>query len=305
MSTSTTPTQSFTAFLQGQTLQGALMRAQDLVKHKPADVTARWGLFELLCVLSDWQRALKQLQICVKLDPSLEHTAQMLRDLIAASVLRKQVWLGEQQPVPVVDLPPWMADLAMALAHHARGQTTDEDAARHAAFAAAPLAAGQFVLRSGESHAFDFITDTDTRLGPVCEVMVAGSYRWLAFSDIASIKLNAPKKLLDLVWLPVQMVLHHSPLDMNAFIPSRYQELLPLADTGEANADAGAGDALLLARQTQWQEMGETGVYAQGQKTWMTSQAQDGGRPLQCDHPMFDVERITFHKNSHREEETS
>ncbi len=281
--------QSFTQFLQGQTLQEALLRAQDVVKHRPADVTARWGLFELLCLLSDWTRALKQLQTCVQLDKSLEPTAQMLRDLIRAETQRKAVWLGEQLPVPVVDMPQWMGLMAQALMHHANKNTHEEDQARSQALSLAPSSAGRMLMRSAgdvspaKEHRFEWVTDTDTRLGPVCELVVAGSYRWLSYSDVARMNLRMPSKLLDLIWLPVEMHLRHSPLEMNVFIPVRYPETLP------AQLAGGVDDALLLARLTQWQELGETGVYAQGQKVLMTQLG---------DWPLLDIAQIHFDKEA-------
>ncbi|AJY39297.1 ImpE [Burkholderia humptydooensis] len=48
---------------------------------------------------------------------------------------------------------------------------------------------------------FDWIADSDSRFGPVREVVTAGHYRWLPLSDLAGWRLARPGTLLDLVEL--------------------------------------------------------------------------------------------------------
>ena len=263
--------QSFRHWRHGDTLDAALARAEQGVRAQPTDVHVRWFLFELLCVLGHWERALKQLQTCATMDPSLDGTAQALRGLIRAEHQRDEVFAGRQMPVPVVDLPDWMAGLARAIAANASGDHDSADQLRAAALAQAPEAAGR-------SNAGDFawIADSDTRLGPVCELVAAGSYRWIAFADLRAVTIEAPTRLFDLVWASAQFTLRggaSAGTALRGYIPVRYP-----------GSTAGT-DALRLSRETLWRDVGATGVFATGQKTWMT----DAG-----DWPLLDLRDVDF-----------
>lgn len=278
-------------------LQDALSRMETEVRHAPASADHRWALAELLCVLGHWERALKQLQVAAKLvdakDTQWHAKAQMLRGLIRAEAQRTEVFAGQLLPVPVVDRPQWMEDLARAIGLNEKGEHAQADALRRAALDAAPTRPGQCTghfecelqgagpVRAHEDEAltelaFDWIGDTDTRLGPVCEFIVAGGYRWLAYADIASMEVVRPTCLLDLVWLPVTLRLRDTQAGerpMLGYVPTRY------SGTENTAAEIGSNqrDALMLSRLTRWQDVGETGVFALGQKTLMTS---DGDIPL-------------------------
>lgn len=271
-------------------LQDALARLEDAVRRMPGSASHRWALVEMLCVLGQWERALKHLQISARLkggeDRPWHAKAQMLRGLIRAEAQRLDVFEGHSMPHPVIDRPPWMDSLARALAFNAQGDHKEADRFRRAALEEAPTRpvvcawceepqahlASEGAEETMVERRFEWIGDSDTRLGPVCECIVAGGYRWLAFADIASLQMERPSHLLDLVWRPVTLHLQGARAGaqtLRGFFPSRYSrtESLPL------ETDGARRDALTLARLTQWEEVGDTGVFAVGQKTWMT----DGG----------------------------
>ncbi|MDH4449680.1 MAG: type VI secretion system accessory protein TagJ [Rhodoferax sp.] len=262
-------------------LQQALAALEAEVRKRPTHIEQRWALVELLCVLGHWERALQQLQAAAQLvstgDPHGAHwqaKAQLVRGLVRAHAQRKAVFAGEQQPVPVVDNPPWMQALASALGHNARGEHAQADALRSSALQAAPTQPG---ICTGAHHdtpttqPYSWISDTDTRLGPVCELVIAGGYRWLAFADLARLSIQPPSSLLDLVWLPVTLQLRGTQAagkTLHAYIPTRYVATEEVAH----QQPKAQGHALLLARRTQWHEVGDTGIFALGQKTFMTDQ---------------------------------
>src|SRR5512145_989220 len=49
---------------------------------------------------------------------------------------------------------------------------------------------------------FHTVRDADPRIGPRLEVFAAGQYMWLPFEHIASIRMEGPKRLRDLMWAP-------------------------------------------------------------------------------------------------------
>lgn len=257
--TTSAPSQSFREWSRAKPLSEALARAEAGVRAKPQDAGARWLLFELLCVQGQWERALKQLQTWAGLSRDNESTAQVMRGLIRAEHQRMELFAGRAEPATLTasdtSAPAWMAGLGEALRLAAPGDAAAleaADLAREAALAQAPDTAG-----ASDPMSFAWVTDTDTRLGPVCEVILAGAYRWLAFCDLASISKAAPVHLLDLVWAQVDLVLRDGTA-LKGYMPMRYP-----VQTGDR-------DALLMARETVWTDIGRTGVFARGQKMWAT-----------------------------------
>ncbi|GHT95798.1 hypothetical protein AGMMS49545_19370 [Betaproteobacteria bacterium] len=262
------PSATLNAWLQQDSMQGALERVMESVRSNPNDIRERWLLFQMLCLMGDWDRALKQLQTCVQIDPEREQTAQVIRGLIRSEAQRAEVFAGKSTPGYIMDQPPeWIALLLEALHGASENRLDQADAARELALSQAVDSPGDV-----DGMPFGWISDSDTRLGPVCELIVAGMYRWCPFSDLSSLRLHAPSGLLDLLWVRADCTLHDGSV-LKAYIPARY----PGSEHGE--------DAIRLSRETVWQDEGKTGIIALGQKTWMT----DGG-----DLSLLDLRELTF-----------
>lgn len=268
--------ESFRSWSHARPLLESLGHAEADVRAKPQAPPSRWLLFELLCVLGHWERALKQLQAWASLSKDFDSTAHVMRGLIRAERQREAVFAGTVQPATVAaaadtPAPAWMTGMAEALrlAATAGGDAIEAaDLAREVALAIAPDSAGCSNLQ----QRFAWITDSDTRLGPVCEVILVGAYRWVAFADLASVTKAEPQSLLDLVWAQVDIVLRDGSA-LKGYMPMRYP------------TQANDRDALRMARETVWSEHGSTGVHARGQKMWMT----DAG-----DMPLLDLRHCEF-----------
>ncbi|CAN5887286.1 type VI secretion system accessory protein TagJ [soil metagenome] len=284
MTTSTTTekatdaAQSFREWAHARPLSETLLRAEAAVRAKPQAPAARWLLFELLCVLGQWERALKQLQTWAGLSKEFDSTAHVFRGLIRAERQRVDVFAGRTSIATVAaeGAPPalWMAQLghALKLAAHPVSDVVSEvfeavDLAREAALSQVPDTPGRADQRS-----FAWIADSDSRLGPVCEVILVGAYRWIAFDDLASVTKAQPASLIDIVWSQANFVLRDGEA-LKGYMPMRYPVGL------------GDRDALLMSRETVWSETGRTGVHARGQKMWMT----DSG-----DISLLDLRSCTF-----------
>jgi type VI secretion system protein ImpE len=246
---------------------------QASIRNEPASAGHRWALFQLLCVTQQWDRAIQQLQVFAQLSPQQAQVAQACRDLVRAERWRAKVMSGEAQPGFVIEPPAWVGRLVEALQLNAAGRTDDADRVREAALDAAPLTAGH-----SNTHAFDWIADSDTRLGPVCELITAGRYRWLPFSDIASWQIARPAALIDLVWAPCSLMLVDGTT-LRGFMPARY----PLLE--DATYDADSLEALQLGNATVWTETGRSCVIAQGRRTWTTGAG---------DISMFELDLCSF-----------
>jgi type VI secretion system protein ImpE len=257
-----------------------IIAAEAKVREAPAAATHRWALFQLLCVAQQWTRAIQQLQAFAQLDASQGDAAQLYRELVRAEHVRANVMAGMQEPDFIFEgNPAWMQAMHAALNLTARGHSEEADATRETALDEAPLVVGNSPLGS-----FDWIGDSDSRLGPICEFIVAGRYRWMSFADLSSWHIERPVSLVDLIWAPGTLTLADGT-QLKGFMPARY----PAQSTGAPSLGASERDALLLCRRTVWHDVGRTGVIASGCKTWATSAG---------DYGVFDLADCTFGMDS-------
>ncbi|MFK0380190.1 type VI secretion system accessory protein TagJ [Pandoraea sp. NPDC090278] len=244
--------------LRTGSIAGTLTVVETQVRREPGAFHARWQLFQWLCVVGDWQRALKQLQVATQLAPDFAQTAHVYRDLIRTEAFRQAVFTGERQPGELLPTPGWVGRLHVALAQTTVGDVDAADRSRHLALSEVPV--------SSDAHdgaTFSWITDSDTRLGPTCEIVSAGRYAWLPFAQLRKLEMSQPADLLDLIWRPATATLIDG-MTARGFMPVRYP------------GSEQSSDACRLARETTWTEIGETGVIGLGQKTWMTDAGDVG-----------------------------
>ncbi|CAI1675008.1 type VI secretion system accessory protein TagJ [Serratia quinivorans] len=250
---------SLTNMLQGGTVSAAIGAVENEIKARPADADLRAALVQLLCLAGNWQRANAQLKSWQALKPIAQPTTLLLMQSVNAELQRQAVFAGEAPPALLQQSQPWLQPMIQALRHDALGETEQAQALRDDALEAAPASAGQLTLAERpQPVAFDWLTDGDGRLGPVCELALNGTYYWLPFAEIAEIQFQAPQSAVDLVWSHALVRLNDGR-EQVCQLPARY----PL--------NAGSDDALLLGKRTEWQALGEGPHYAgQGLKTWLS-----------------------------------
>lgn len=232
-----------TELLRAGDLDGALQALQAQVRRNPSDQKLRVFLFQMLCVLGDWKRAITQLKLCAELDPLATPMAQAYREAIICELQRSKVFAGDEAPMVLGAPQQWLALLIQAQGHLARGEVAQADDLRGQAFEAAPASPGEI-----DSTRFDWIADADMRLGPVLEAVINGRYFWVPFSAIRSLKLDPPEDLRDAVWMPAQVQLITEG-EVVALIPTRYPSTIEQGSAAEK-----------LARATSWHEAG-AGLY--------------------------------------------
>ncbi|MBP1852482.1 type VI secretion system accessory protein TagJ [Rhizobium halophytocola] len=216
-------------------LDGTLSAVQDSVRKTPEDPRLRVFLFQLLCVLGQWQRAIGQLKTCVTLDPEANAMAQMYRTAIICEIYRDKVFHGEKQPLIFGEPENWVAWMIEALKLQATGAQNAAEALRAQAFDAAPAISGTL-----NGTPFAWVADADPRLGPMLEVIVNGRYFWAPFSAISRVVVEPPRDLRDRVWMPATVTWSNGG-DAVVLIPTRYA----------GTSDAPDND-LKLARKTDW-----------------------------------------------------
>lgn len=252
-----------------QTLQQQLEALQAAIRRDASDASLRVHLFQLLCVMGNWTRALAQLQVCAQLDAKALPMAQTYREAIRCENFRTKVFAGKSTPQVMGTPPAWIGPLIDALRYD------EVDSAMAGKLRAQALDIAEPVPFTVDGVACDWLADADSRLGPVCEVIVNGQYYWLPLESCSGISLEKPVDLRDLVWLPAEIMLPNEGR-VPALIPTRY--------AGTAESTAANADQLKLAGATEWIAHGDDTWFGIGQRLWTSNQG---------DYPLLDTRLVS------------
>lgn len=241
------------AAIKAGNLDEALALAQTAARSAPADARHRVLLFQLYAVLGDWNRSLRQLEVVSDLDPKAELMARTYRQLLACEAMRQEVFTGQRAPLGLGQPEAWFGMLVEALRLESERAADAAKAMREKAFDVAETTAGTL-----NGVDFEWIADSDERLGPCLEAIINGRYFWIPFARLKSIETTPPEDLRDLVWLPAHLTFAHEGKTV-AFIPTRYP------------ASESSGDPLIrLARKTVWEELPSGSYWGLGQRMLAT-----------------------------------
>jgi type VI secretion system protein ImpE len=247
---------------------GALAHLQEQVRAQPSDAKLRVFLFQLLCVLGQWERALSQLDVASTLDPGALAMAQMYGDAVRCEPVRHEVFEGRKSPMIFGQPDEWLALLIESLLLGGQNRIAESNDLRARAFDAAPTTAGDI-----DGRPFEWIADADSRLGPVLEAVINGRYYWVPFARLTKVDLEAPEDLRDVVWTPAHLEFENGGESL-ALIPTRY--------AGSETAD---DMTLAMARKTLWSEAAADVHFGLGQRI-LTTDAEDV--------PLMDIRKITL-----------
>jgi len=252
--------------LRAGRLGEALTVLEAQVRANAADAKLRVFLFQLLCVLGEWQRATDQANVAAELDPINLLMARLYGAAIQCEALRSQVFAGKRSPLIMGEPAEWVGRLLQANLLIAEGKYQPAQKLRDSAFEAAPATSGTI-----DSQSFEWISDADSRLGPMLEAIVDGRYYWVPFAAAKQIRIEAPATLRDLVWVPARFTWTNGG-ESSGLIPTRY----PGTETSRE-------EALKLARRTEWIEQPGATCLGLGQRMFATDQ---------CDYALLDTRQI-------------
>jgi type VI secretion system protein ImpE len=105
---------------------------------------------------------------------------------------------------------------------------------------------------------FDELTDADPRIGARLEVLAGGQYTWIPLHLIASIDMEPPKRLRDLMWAPANV---RTGADVRDF--ELGEVILPALAPGTWKHP---DDAVRLGRETDWVDLDDELAAPVGQK---------------------------------------
>lgn len=261
--------------LKGGDLQACREDLQRQLRKNPGDIRRRISVFELFVIMGVWDKAMVQLSVLSDLAPDAEPMVQTYRQLLRCESMRQEVFQAVRTPCVLGEPKPWIAQVVQALSAARDGDVAVGMIHLKNALAAAPQSSG-FI----NGHHFDWIGDSDGRLGPIIEAIIDGRYFWVPFDRVTKITLESPADLRDLVWLPATFTWTNGGQSVG-FIPTRYPG-------SELSTD---GD-IRLGRKTIWQAE-DILTMALGQRVLATDQD---------DYPLMDIRAVEFARDSELEQ---
>jgi type VI secretion system protein ImpE len=248
-----TSEQTLREALAAQDPQAALAAAEQATRADPGAAKPRIALFQVMCVLGLWKRAMAQLEVIGQLDAQALAMVSTYREAIKCEVVRAQVFAGTTTPLAFGEPQPWLAWLVEALQREAAGQAGAASELRAKAFEEAVFPAG-----TANQLAFEWIADADPRLGPVLEAIVNGRYYWMPFAALARIDVDPPEDLRDMVWTAVHLSFVNGG-EAVGLVPTRYP-----------GSEQSADGAVRLARKTLWETGAGGSLIGMGQRVLAT-----------------------------------
>lgn len=249
-------------------LSGALSAAMQAVRDDPSKAENRTLLFQLLSVAGDWDRSLTQLNVAGELDSAAIPMVQTYREALACEALREKVFAGTRSPLVFGDPEQWIALALESVKLSGQGKYKEASILREQAYELAPTVPGKI-----NGDAFEWIADADSRIGPFVEAIIDGKYYWVPMHRIASMTIEAPEDLRDLVWIPGQFSWANGGQSI-ALLPVRYPD-----------THTSSNDSLRLSRRTEWDEKSADTFFGVGQRMLATDQA---------DYSLLDIREIEF-----------
>ena len=144
-------------------LDEAVQALAEQLRENPTDIRGRTFLFELLCFRGEYDRASKHLALLGSQSKDAGVGALLYEGALHAERLRAGMFRDGDLPAP---LPEGASGIAGSL----------------------------------NGRPFTSLSDADPRIGARLEVFAGGDYLWIPLNQVASIEMNAPARLRDLLW---------------------------------------------------------------------------------------------------------
>jgi len=244
------------------------------IRRHPSDDKLRVFLAQLQCIVGNWDKALVQLKVAAEISADNLLLAQFYSQVINCELLRREIFDGKRTPLVCGEPPTWLGLMVEANNMVAQEKYAAAEQLRNQAFEQAPAVPG-----SVDGQVFEWISDGDTRLGPVVEAILEGKYYWVPFTTIKQIRVEAPTDLRDLVWVEAHFTWLNGG-EATGLIPSRYPD-------SEKSPD----DGVKLARKTEWIERPEGTFLGLGQRMFTTDTGEFSVLQIQditLNHPTDD-----------------
>ncbi len=182
------------------------------VKQEPLDSRRRTFLFELLCFAGEWDRAEKQLDVLAQGGAEAELGSMFYHAALHAERERRRFFEGKEF------LNNSETESSRAVPGVVNGTQCSQ------------------------------VSDADSRIGARLEVFAGGQYIWVPYCHIASIEMQAPRRVRDLLWAPA--IIRNGPGFKGRDLG---EVILPVLSPGTCGHP---DDEVRLGRSTVWEEDG-------------------------------------------------
>ena len=199
------------------TLDSLFDEAKRRVLARPNDLPARRALWQVLAARGELDRAHKQLDAMVAIDSDWSMEALSCQALLRAEAQRTRMFVGEEAPVCLGEPPEWFGDLVAGLKASCDAQGAPAAAVLlHRAQQAAAPSGGSI-----NGQGFEWLCDSDGRLGPCFELIVKGQYLWAPWSRLTRLQSRPPTEIRDRIWLHAMLEFGDEGT-VEGFLPARY-----------------------------------------------------------------------------------
>ena len=191
---------------QAGRLDDAIEALSGELRSNPTDTQRRTFLFELLCFAGNYDRAAKQLDILSQGGQQAAMGTLLYQSALHAERMRQTMFAESTLPL----VPPPSSSVGGTI----------------------------------NGKPFRTITDGDPRVGPRLELFAAGQYTLMPIEHIESVRMQAPKRLRDLLWAPALVKTAPSFKGMELG-----EVMIPVMAPGSWQDE---DDAIRLGRSTAW-----------------------------------------------------
>jgi len=260
-------------------LNGAIEAALNLVKAKPTDIKARTFLFELSCFSGDWERAEKQLDVIGQQDINAMIGSEIFKQNFGAERDRISAFTEGLIPECLLQPPNYVEGMLEAMTYLREKDLAKARETLDKVEETRPV----FACKINGEESSDF-RDYNDFTSCVFEAIVKGSYTWLPFEQIESVKFEPAVSLRDVYWRQAEVEMINGTQG-EMFLPALYAESFK-----SENND------IRLGKVTDWRDLGEEMFTGEGLRLFQ----YEGGYL-----PMTDLKTIEFSHEESADEEVA
>lgn len=243
--------------LESNQLSAAVVELTQEVKRRPADVSLRTFLFEVLCFSGEFERADRQLDVIGHQDEKTGIGVEVYRHLISAESKRKQLFEQGMMPMFLTPPPSYVTRQLDAVTCLRAGKSGEAKRLLEESRADVP---NHSCRVNGQDY--PSVRDSDDRTASVLEVFARDVYLWIPLEQVVKMVIKTPAHLRDLLWTPASVEVNgRSPVDV----------FLPVLYPGSTHHD---NDQIRLGRMTDWLDLGDRIVGAVGHKVFFLGETE-------------------------------
>ena len=257
--------------LKENNLADALAMLKKSISSDPSDAKKRWFLFQLFCLIGEYERAHEQLKLSAQLDDSFESALMIFSRIISLEAFRERVVAGMETPLILGEPEPWLARLFEANRMLGKSNLEAATQLRKEAYDSQPVVSGIC-----NDVPFTWICDQDSRFAGNIECFLNGKYYWLSLSQVKELSLvreTEARAYIDLLYPRARLILR-TEAELDIILYARYPSIYSTDSS-----------ALAMNQLTEWEDLNDYNILGRGQRMLCS----DNG-----DFPLLELSNLSF-----------